>query len=96
MWQKLLKAAGENPEHVLEIAETEAIIPTMALSIGGILGADRDEIVDVLKTQGVSGVDIAVVATQGIIPAGCAVAKVATATSALATSASAASGRRRR
>ncbi len=96
LWQDLLRAAGENPENVLEIAETEAIIPTMALTIGGILGADKDEIVDVLRTQGVSGLDMAVVATKGIMPKGGALAKIATASTMLPTTTGTATGRRRR
>ena len=96
LWQNLLATAGENRENVLEIAETEAIIPTMALTIAGILGADRDEIVDVLRTQGVAGVEMAVVATSGITRTTGALTKVGKATSVLTTTADPSKARRRR
>lgn len=69
LWQKLLSDAGENPEHVIEVSETEALISTMALSIGNVLGADRDELIDVLTTKGAKGVDSAVAATKDLVAA---------------------------
>jgi hypothetical protein len=93
-WQDLLAKAGENREHVLEIAETEAIVPTMALTIGGVLGADRDELVDVLRTQGVAGVDTALVATRNVAAKN-AVATVGKATATLATTGGAGTRRKR-
>lgn len=69
MWQELLSNAGENPEHVLEIEETSAIISTIALAIGRLCGADSDEMVDVLKTKNAIGVDAAAAATKAIVPA---------------------------
>lgn len=66
MWRDLLLKAGENPQHVLEIEETEAIIPTMALSIGHISGSETEELADVLKTQGTSGVDDALAAVKTV------------------------------
>lgn len=69
-WQELLRAAGVNPEHVLEVAETDALVATIALAVGRILGADRDELVQVLKTKGAAGVKAAAAATQALVPAG--------------------------
>lgn len=69
-WQELLEAAGVNPEHVLEVAETDALVATIALVVGRILGADRDELVQVLKAKGAAGVQAAAVATQAIVPVG--------------------------
>lgn len=68
-WQKLLEAAGENPQRVLEVKETSAIISTMALSIGQVQGFDRDELIDVLKSKKAVGVDMAADATKAIVPA---------------------------
>ena len=96
IWKKLLKDAGEDPEHVLLVAETEAIIPTMALTIGSVLGADREEMVNVLRTSGASGVDTALVAVTNVASAGNSLMKAGTATTAIATGAGAGNGRRRR
>jgi hypothetical protein len=70
MWQDLLRKAGENPEHVLEVEETEAIIPTIALSIGRLADVDEDDLVDVLKAKGAAGIDSAIQATRAIVPVG--------------------------
>jgi len=95
-WQKLLKAAGENPEHVLEVEETDAIISTMVLAIGRLHGVDKDEIADVLRAKGAGGVDAAVNATSAIVPVTGALAVTAKVSGTLATSENAAAGRKRR
>ena len=66
MWRDLLSTAGENPQNVLDIPETEAIIPTMALSIGRISGVEVEELADVLKTQGSEGVETALAAVSAV------------------------------
>ncbi len=68
MWQELLRQAGENPQHVLEVDETEAIVPTMALTVGQILGENRDELIDVLRGKGTIGLESATRATQALVP----------------------------
>lgn len=95
MWQKLLKDAGENPEHVLEVAETEAIISTIALAIGRLTGASSDDLVDVLRSKGAAGVDAASAATTALV-ASAGAALVAKASSAVVTSDEKSSGRSRR
>jgi hypothetical protein len=94
-WQNLLEAAGENRQNVLSIEDTEAIVPTMALTIGSVLGADRDELVDVLRTSGVAGVEMALVATKNVAAKGAVVA-VGKASGALATAAATDPSRKRR
>jgi hypothetical protein len=85
-WQDMLRKAGENPQHVLQVAETDAIVATMALCVGTALGAERDDLVDVLRTKGAAGVDAANAATTALVLVGDAkVAKAGTATAALAT-----------
>lgn len=68
MWQKLVSDAGGNPEHVLFVPETDAIVSTMALAIGRIVGADNDDLVDVLRSKGAKGISGAVAATTAIMP----------------------------
>lgn len=94
LWQDLLQKAGENPEHVLEIEETTAIIPTIALAIGRLADVDESDLVDVLKAKGATGINSAVNATRAIVPAGNGqIAVAGKASDALTTTGS---GRRRR
>ena len=68
-WQDLLKAAGGNPEHVLEVEATNAIIATIALYIGQFIAAmDQADLVDVLRGNGADGVEAAARATSSIVP----------------------------
>lgn len=96
LWQKLFKDVGENPEHVLEIGETEAIVSTMALAIGRLAGADQDELVEVLKSKGAGGISAAVDATSAIVPYAGGNLVAAKASGSLATTDSGSSGRARR
>jgi len=82
LWQKLLSAAGGDPEHVLNVGETDAIISTIALTIGRLAGMDQSQLVDVLKSKGATGVDSANVATLALAP-GTALATVGTASGTL-------------
>lgn len=82
LWQKLFSAAGEDPEHVLNVAETDAIISTIALTIGRLAGMDQSQLVDVLKSKGATGVDAASIATLAIAPSN-ALATVGTASGTL-------------
>lgn len=67
-WQDLLKAAGGNPEHVLEVEATNAIIATIALYIGQFIAAmDQADLVDVLRGNGADGIDAAARATSSIV-----------------------------
>lgn len=84
-WQKLIKAAGGNPQNVLEVEQTDAIIPTMVMSIGMTKGMDADELVDVLNTKGASGVKVATEATRAIVPVSTAKAVVGKASSLIST-----------
>lgn len=68
LWQKLFSDAGGNPEHVMDVAETDALISTMAMTIGQLAGIDHGQLVDVLKSKGASGVDSASKATLAIRP----------------------------
>lgn len=94
-WQDLMRDAGANPQHVLEVDETKDIIPTMALAIGRLSGADADELVDVLKAKGVDA-DGAARATKAIVPfAGAELATAGKASGALITADGEAVGRTR-
>lgn len=95
LWQKLLGAAGVNPEHVLEVEETDAIISTMALCIGRLNGADQQDLVDVLKSKGAVGIASAAAATQGLVPVGTSSSAVAKLPGTLATTDGLQKGRRR-
>lgn len=68
LWRKLLKDAGVNPENVLEVDETDAIISTIAISIATTLGAEKDEIEEILKQQGAAGLVSALSATKDLVP----------------------------
>ena len=93
-WQKLLRDAGENPEHVLEIGKTEEIIPTIAVAIGRLAGTEADELADVLRSKGVNP-NGAINATKALVPvSGGAVAVVGKSSGALTTGAG--KGRSRR
>jgi hypothetical protein len=70
MWQDLLSKAGENPEHVLEIPDTDAIIPTMVMAVGRLVGINEDEMVALLKAKGATGIEHARVATSALVPVG--------------------------
>jgi len=59
LWQDVLKQAGENPQNVLEVEDTNAIISTIAMAIGKISGLEEDELVDVLTAKGAAGVHAA-------------------------------------
>lgn len=77
-WRDLFRAAGINAENVQEVADTSAIISTIALTVGTILGADRSELVSVLQSKGAAGIDAATSATQALVPvAGALLAKAA-------------------
>jgi len=52
-WQKLLELAGENPDNVLEVADTIAINPVIAFAICITRGGDLVKLEAVLKEQGV-------------------------------------------
>lgn len=91
-WRELFKKAGLDPECVLEIKETEAIIPTIALTVGGVLGGDRDTLVDVLRKKGVLGIDDAANATA-LVPVTTTLTTVGKATGSLTATGG---GRRRR
>lgn len=95
LWQGLLEAAGLNPEHVLEIEETDDIIPSIAMAIGRLAGVDADDLVDVLQSRGVNP-GKAAAATSALVPAADAVpATTGEASTAVATSDTPASGRSR-
>lgn len=99
IWQDLFRKAGIDAEHVIEIKETEAIVPTISILVGGVLGADHGEMVDVLRAKGTQGIDSAASATLAIVPVGAAGGKsTGKASTALATTASGATatGRARR
>ncbi len=96
LWQDLLRDAGENPQNVQEIEKTEAIVPTMALTVGAILGADRDELADVLKAKGVKGVDNAMAATTALTVVTNTLVAAGKTSAALATTDGDKKGRRRR
>ncbi len=70
MWQDLFRAAGEDPERILEIPETEAIIATMVMTIARTQGVDGDEIEEILKQKGAPGAQSAAAATKAIMPVG--------------------------
>ncbi len=95
MWQKLLQDAGENPEHVLEVAETDALVSTMAMAIGRFSGVEHDDLVDVLRAKGAKGVHAASKATAALVPA-VGAALVAQASGEITTSSTGAHGRARR
>ena len=82
LWQKLFRDAGEDPERVINVGETDALISTMAMTIGRLAGIDRSQLVDVLKAKGAAGVDSADIATLAIRPSE-ALVSVGTASSAL-------------
>jgi len=84
-WQELMKRAGGNPQNVLEVEQTDAIIPTMVMSIGLTKGMDADELVDVLNTKGASGVKVAAEATSSIVPVATAKAVVGKASATIST-----------
>jgi len=65
-WREMFTAAGVNPQHVLEVESWNSIIPTMALSIGQRSGHEASELIEVLKSKGVEGVDAASTATKDI------------------------------
>lgn len=67
-WQKLLSAAGVNAEHVLELAETEAIVTTMVTSIARLSDVDESDLVDVLNAKGATGVAAAMASTRALVP----------------------------
>lgn len=67
-WQELFREAGLNPQNVLEVEETVAVVPTIALTIGKVLGSSEEELIDVLKTTSVPGLDDAIAATKAIVP----------------------------
>lgn len=69
MWQKLLFAAGENTEHVLEVEDTNAIITTMAMAIGRLAGVAPDDLVDVLTAKGAVGIKEAIASTKNLVVA---------------------------
>lgn len=95
-WQELLREAGENPENVLEIPETEALVSTMALTIGKLGGVDEEEMVDALSKKGAAGVNTARSATRALVPVqDAALATVGSATGSLVGSGEAGSGRQR-
>jgi hypothetical protein len=52
-WQKLLGLAGENPDNVLEVADTIAINPVIAFVICLTRGGDLAKLETILKGQGV-------------------------------------------
>jgi hypothetical protein len=52
-WQKLLELAGENPDNVLEVADTIAVNPVIAFSICITRGGDLNKLETILKGQGV-------------------------------------------
>lgn len=92
LWQSLLGEAGCNPENVLEVEKTESIVATIALAVGQMHGHDQSDLVDVLKSKGVS-TDDAARATTAIVPfAG---AQLATAGVASGTLPSGTTGRKR-
>lgn len=68
LWQKLFRAAGLNPEYVMEIPETDAIISTMAMTIGRVVGQDEEDIAQALTVKGADGVAAARKATRDIVP----------------------------
>lgn len=84
-WQELIKMAGGNPQNVLEVEQTDAIIPTMVMSIGITKGMDVDELVDVLNTKRASGVKVATDATSAIVPVSTAKAVVGKASASIST-----------
>lgn len=67
-WQQLFKQAGIDSEHVIDVAETPALVTTMAMTIGTLAGVDRDALVDVLKQKGAAGVDKAASAALALRP----------------------------
>lgn len=95
LWADLFKKAGINPQNILEIPETEAIVPTIALTVGGHLGADHDSMVSVLRTKGVAGTDSAAGATEALVHVG-AGAAAGSASGALATTDGGSPGGRKR
>ena len=90
MWQKLLREAGGNPEHVLEIPNTEDIIPAMVAAIGRLVGQDEGDLVDVLGTAG----NAALVATRNVTASGNGLVRAGVATGAIAPAGN--GGRKRR
>jgi hypothetical protein len=52
-WQKLLELAGENPDNVLEVADTIAINPVIAFAMCITRGGDLEKLEAILKGQGV-------------------------------------------
>lgn len=96
LWQELLQNAGENPEHVLEVSETNAIVSTMALSIGRLVGEDQDDLVQVLQAKGAQGVNVAASATSAIVPHAGSRVVSAKASGVLVTSDGGGAGRRRK
>lgn len=66
-WQDLVKDAGGNPQHVIEVAKTESITSAIALFIGqAVAGLEHDDLVDVLNAKGAAGVADAARATSAI------------------------------
>lgn len=77
MWVELFSEAGLNPQNVVEVKETGSIVPTMAMLIGKTLGSEEQELVEVLKTQHITGIADAVKATKAIVPVDTTVTKAA-------------------
>jgi hypothetical protein len=96
LWQKLLSDAGENPEHVMEVSETEAIISTMVMAIGQTSGIDRDDLVEVLIAKGATGVQSAIGATKKLTVSDSTALVASTSTTVIKTTDDAKKGGRRR
>jgi hypothetical protein len=67
-WRDLLDKAGVNPQNVIDVEETDALITVMTTLMARINGVDEDEIIDVLKVKGAHGIDAAISATSAIQP----------------------------
>lgn len=66
-WQKLMKDAGGNPQHVIEVEKTASITSAITLFIGqAVAGLEHDDLVDVLSAKGATGVADAARATSAI------------------------------
>ena len=68
-WKKLLEAAGENPQNVIEVPSVNEVLSTAAMCIGRIRGVDETDLVSVLKAAGASHVDAAADATRDLVVA---------------------------
>ena len=68
-WQDMFVAAGLNPQHVVEIALTKDIVPTIAAVVARVEGASEPELVDVLKVKIPKALKSVIAATKSIVPA---------------------------